>query len=286
MIVTDDYLRYVRYTTLRPEQKLIQVWHACGAFKKFALDALTSLSAKEEKLTHSQYTDVCVSSEAVRPFYASAFGISIDKIKALGVSRTDPLLQPEKIQKLRENIYSIKPNFKNKIIYLYAPTFREKNKKVIDFDCEIDFDNLENNLKDNELFLINRHIATKNNFIETDRYTKIFDVSQLDTTALLSIADVVITDYSSIIYETCLLNKPILFYCPDYDDYERDFYLDYPDALPGNIITDPSELLEAIRETALNGLSEKADKFKAQQLSACDGNANKRICEMILNYLR
>ena len=75
VIVTDDYLKYCRDTRLRKGQKLIQLWHAPGAFKCFALDAPSRLTEAQERATHAQYTDVCVSSEGARPFYARAFGV-------------------------------------------------------------------------------------------------------------------------------------------------------------------------------------------------------------------
>ena len=60
VIVTDDYLKYCRDTTLRPGQKLVQLWHAPGAFKCFGLDAPSRLTQDEERRTHAQYTVVCV----------------------------------------------------------------------------------------------------------------------------------------------------------------------------------------------------------------------------------
>ena len=58
VIVTDDYLRYLRHTKLRAGQKVVQIWHACGAFKRFGLDAPSLLTPQEERLTHCQYTAV------------------------------------------------------------------------------------------------------------------------------------------------------------------------------------------------------------------------------------
>ena len=60
VIVTDDYVKYLRYFPLRPEQRVIQLWHACGAFKKFGQRG-TNLSLPEDRATHAQYNLVCVS---------------------------------------------------------------------------------------------------------------------------------------------------------------------------------------------------------------------------------
>lgn len=71
VIVTDDYVKYLRYFPLRPEQRVIQLWHACGAFKKFGQRG-TNLSLPEDRATHAQYNLVCVSGENLRSIYADA----------------------------------------------------------------------------------------------------------------------------------------------------------------------------------------------------------------------
>lgn len=96
VIVTDDYLKYLRQVKLRPGQKVVQLWHASGAFKRFGLDAPSRLTRIEEFNTHSQYSDVCVSSEYVRQFYAHAFGVDMDVVKALGSPRTDGIIDKKR----------------------------------------------------------------------------------------------------------------------------------------------------------------------------------------------
>lgn len=285
VIVTDDYVRYLRFTKLRPEQQLIQIWHACGAFKKFGLDVFSLLSPKEEKLTHSQYTLVSVSAENVRKHYAGAFGIPVEKVKALGVPRTDKLLDKNETAKIRDEFFAKHPELQNKKLYLYAPTFREVKGKVAPFDTKIDFEALDRDLNDDEVFIINLHPVMKDDYLSGKTVSKIIDLSAEATSALLCSSDILITDYSSIIYDASLLDLPTIFYCPDNETYERDFYLDYPDDLPGEIVTDGEKLLDMCRKTLSSPDTEKIKAFRNDQMGACDGNSSERIADVIRGWL-
>ncbi len=105
------------------------------------------------------------------------------------------------------------------------------------------------------------------------------------TPELLAIADVVVTDYSSVIFDASLMDKPMVFYCPDYGNYERDFYLNYEKDLPGEIVTDPAKLLTALREAQKAESMQAVKDFREKQMGACDGNSTKRIAKLITDYL-
>lgn len=283
VIVTDDYVRYMRWIKLRKNQQLIQIWHACGAFKKFGLDAPSRLSPAEEKATHAQYTAVAVTSENCRKHYAAAFGISEDKCLPLGLPRTDSVINTA--QALRESVYSRHPEFVGKKLFLYCPTFREDDGKQIEFDTKIDWSNISESLNDDEIFIIRRHPIMKYNLTDKE-YNRIIDLSDESTLELTAVSSAVITDYSSVIYDACLLDVPCVFYCPDKEKYERGFYLSFPDDLPGQMVTESKELLEVIRNTVDSPDKEKIKKFKVEQLSACDGKSAVRVAGLISEYLK
>ena len=286
VIVTDDYLKYLREVKLREGQKLIQLWHACGAFKKFGLDVPSRLTEAEERATHSQYTDVCVSSEDVRKFYAQAFGVDVSVVKALGVPRTDRLLDTENTEKVKKDFFEKHPDCRGKKIYTYFPTFREKDGALLKYDPRIDWAALENGLNDDELFFVSRHPVEKEPFFE-NKYEKVRDFTEVPTSMLLIVSDVVTTDYSSVIFDAGIMDKPLVFYCPDYDSYERDFYLDFENDLPGKMVKDPAQLLSSVRSAVNYGeTDEKLKCFKEKELSACDGKSTARIASMIEAYLQ
>lgn len=285
VIVTDDYLKYLRDVRLRDEQKVIQIWHAGGAFKRFGLDAPSRLTPAEEYKTHSQYSDVCVTSEYVRQFYAHAFGIDIDVVKAVGSPRTDEILDKASAQAKKDAIVGRHPLLKDKKVYVYFPTFREDNGTLTQLDPKIDWAKLNDDLSDDEVFVVARHPVMKYDFFGGEFYSRVKDYTSDPTPELLSVADVVITDYSSIIFDASLMDKAMLFYCPDYGEYERDFYLDYDNDLPGEIVTSSDVLLDSLRKAQENCSKEKIAAFREKQMGACDGKSTQRVVDMIKNYL-
>lgn len=282
VIVTDDYVRYMRVIKLREGQKLIQIWHACGAFKKFGLDAPSQLTPEEERATHSQYSAVAVTSEKCRESYAGAFGISKEICLPLGLPRTDSLIKSAPV--MRRNIFAKYPQLDGKKIYLFCPTFREEDGRKAEYNPGIDWSELSKSMRDDEVFIIRRHPLADYRF-ENGEYPNILDLSSDSTLELTAASDVIITDYSSVIYDAALLSVPSVFYCPDHKKYERGFYLDFPDGLPGETVTVGSELLDCIRRTAENPPVERMENFKDEQLSACDGNSTERVVELIKKWL-
>lgn len=283
VIVTDDYVRYMSAIKLRKGQSLVQIWHACGAFKKFGLDAPSIRTAEEEKSLHSQYTAVVVTSEECKKFYAGAFGISEDICLPLGLPRTDKLFTDK--YKMRDNILEKHPEFKDKRIYLYCPTFREINGEKTVYDPQLDFDAISNSLAENELLIIRRHPVMDYRLTDAN-YPNIIDLTEESTIELTAASDVIITDYSSVIYDACLLGVPSVFYCPDYKNYERGFYLNFPEDLPGELVTDGAMLLDAVRRTKEKPPAERIEKFISEQMEACDGKSAERVAELIESCLK
>jgi CDP-ribitol ribitolphosphotransferase len=284
VIVTDDYLRYLRQFKKRKGQTVIQQWHACGVFKKFGLDH-PSNDIETEIKTHSQYDHVIVSSDDIRECYASAFGLTIDKIEALGIPRTDMFFDENSKKTVLDKLYQQYPQLKDKKIVLYSPTFRESAKhRIIPLDTKIDWESLNSSLNDDELFIINKHPIMKEDLLNGKNYSKIIDLSNASTYALMFASDIMITDYSSVIFEYSLLNKPIIFYCPD--KYTRDFYLNYPDDLPGEMINNSEELIKKINSLLQNPYTENLEHFKMKYMGACDGNSTRRVVKLIESSLK
>ena len=177
------------------------------------------------------------------------------------------------------------PEFRGKTVYLYCPTFREAGGKQVRYDPRIDFAALSAALGEEEIFIVRRHPIMDYELLDGE-YPNILDLSGESTLELTAACDVMITDYSSVIYDACLLDVPTVFYCPDCREYERGFYLNFPDDLPGEMITDPAELLDAARRAKKDPPVGRIASFRSGQMGACDGHSAERVAELIKGYLK
>lgn len=283
VIVTDDYNRYLRYFPLRREQRVIQLWHACGAFKKFGRRG-TNLSAYTDSATHAQYNIVSVSGSYIRSIYADAFNIDPNKVKALGCPRTDEFFDEERVRAKKEAVYAAHPELKDKYIMIYAPTFRDVNNNRQEFHPELDFDRLSEELQEDQMFVICPHPIMQNKIVEK-KYKNICVIRDFSTNDLMLISDLLVTDYSSVIFEYALLNKPIAFFCYDLSTYDRGFYLNYPDDLPGDIYEDQEALTEYLIHRERHVITDRYRTFTERYMSACDGHSCERIAGLINDYM-
>ena len=281
VVVTDDYLPYLREVELRPAQRVFQIWHAGGGFKKMGFDVFP-----EPDNIHAQYDDVIVTAEDCRKYFVTAFRLPIEKIHAYGLPRTDKLLDEAWLSKTRGDFFSRHPSLRGKTLYLYCPTFREAGKKRVRFDPQLDFDRIDRELAEDEALLIHMHPTVDYTFVEKE-YAHIFDLTHdEDTLTLQCVSDLLVTDYSSVIVEGSVLGKPMLFYCPDFNVYERGFYLNYPDDLPGEMFTDGTQFVDRMRDALTNRSIEREKEYRRAQTSACDGHATERVVKVIEDWLR
>jgi CDP-glycerol glycerophosphotransferase (TagB/SpsB family) len=281
--VTDDYVKYLRNFQLRENQRVIQLWHACGAFKKFGQRG-TNMSVFADNATHAQYNVMCVSSENIRSIYADAFNIDIHKVRSLGCPRTDYFFDKNWIDRIQKKVYEKYPDWKDKYVIIYAPTFRDINGERSEFHPELDFDRLSKELLPNQIFVVCPHPVMKNEIVEGN-YDNIFVVRDFSTNDLMQVSDMLITDYSSVIFEYALLKKPIAFFCYDLANYNRGFYLNYPDDLPGDVYENQQELVTYLRSPEKHVTTEKYSKFVQRYMSACDGHSCERIARLINEYM-
>ena len=283
VIVTDDYVKYLRYFPLRPEQRVVQLWHACGAFKMFGQRG-TNIPVPTDIATHAQYNLVSVSGEKVRSIYADAFDVNYQKVQALGTPRTDDYFNKKLISKKKRQIYLKHPKLLFKSVIVYAPTFRDTDGNRNEFHPEIDFDRLSKSLLPNQVLLICPHPIMDAPILPHE-YRNILEVRDFSTNDYMLISDMLITDYSSVIFEYALLGKPIAFFCYDLLRYDRDFYLKYPDDLPGDVFKTQEELTEYLRNPEKHVLTDKYTTFVKKYMSACDGHSCERIAQLINSYM-
>ena len=106
--------------------------------------------------------------------------------------------------------------------------------------------------------------------------------SEREINDILFITDILITDYSSVIFEYSFFKKPVIFYTPDLDEYKksRDFYYPYESFVPGPIARSTGEILEIIQNDNFD--IEKLQEFKNTFFDHFDGKSTERVVDQLM----
>lgn len=289
VILVDDYIYSIYEVPRRSDNYLIQVWHACGAFKTFGFSRIgKSGGPTQTSKAHRNYDYCTVSSKEICKFYAEGFGLSPEKVKATGVPRTDIFFREDYKNKTRKNFYKKYPALKDKKIILFAPTFRGNGKVTGSYpEDRFDFIRLYEYFKGKYAIIIKHHPFVNNRVEIPLEYTgKILDMSDdEELNDLLFVTDLLITDYSSVVFEASLLNIPMLFYAFDLQKYisSRGFYYEYRSFVPGKIVSSMKSLIRAIKEQ--NFEIEKIKPFREKFFDKLDGKAGYRVAKLIENLV-
>jgi len=278
---------------LRPETKVVQLWHACGAFKKFGVSTadLKFGGTRKEVERHPFYRNlslVTVSSPEVEWAYREAMMLedTPEVVRALGVSRTDSFFKEGFVEHARQQIEQAVPQVAGKRILFYAPTFRGKASEATGPDS-FDIAAAKKQLGDSWVLLIKHHPFVKRTpLIPPGCDDFAISVKDLPTDVLMGAADALMTDYSSVVFEFSLFDRPMLFFAYDIEEYDdwRGFYYDYNEMTPGPVLSTTQEVIDAVANVDdwfnADGRACVQD-FRAKFMSACDGHATTRICEAV-----
>lgn len=292
-IVLEDFYPQLHALDLRKETKVIQLWHACGAFKAFGFSRLHKPGGpEEESKNHRNYYKVFVSGEKMIPYYSEAFAIPEENVLPLGTPRTDIFFDETYKEQIFAELFNQFPVFRGKRIILFAPTFRgQGNKDAYYPDSSFSVETFMKDMPEDVILIIKQHPFVKNTINIPQEYRdRVFDLSKkISINDLLFITDVLITDYSSSVFEAALLDIPMVFYVFDEDSYrkDRDFYEDFDSFIPGLKAENQDELK---KQTLICLDNEKAltydtTEFKETFLSAIDGNSTKRITEYLIDLI-
>ena len=285
-IFLDDFYPIIYVLKLRKETKLVQLWHAMGAYKTVGYSRARKPGGPNSKsVTHRGYTGTIVSSEHIRKNYAEAFNMDIEKVHALGIPRTDIFFDEKYRSKIKNKLYKKYPVLKEKKVILFAPTFRGKGQKTAYYNFEwIDLKKFSETFNKDYVCIFKLHPFIKNKpeyDIENDSFY-IDLTSEREINDLLFVTDILITDYSSVIFEYSFFKKPVVFFVPDLEEYKnsRDFYYPLSDYTYGEIAEDFNELVKKVKLEKVN--VEKLNKFYEFFCSSCDGHSTKRVVKYFL----
>lgn len=285
-ILEDNIFLPMAYLKFRSSVNVVQLWHGTGTIKKFGQSVNTGRLGKLEKRANQTITHLIVNSLYTKKLYMHAFGVSEENVYVLGLPRTDIMFDQRKKEAAIGKFYQEYPELMGKRILLYAPTFRDREKD--NPRIELDFSYFIEHLSGDEVLIVRFHPHVGAAFdlqwgkmgITDDRIMNLSGYENLGT--LLFVSDLLITDYSSIIFEYCILERPMVFYAYDLDAFSlegRGFYEKYEEYVPGPVVKTTEELIEAIHFEASS--KDRIQEFRDSHFSYLDGQSTERVVKQI-----
>ncbi|MEN1967745.1 CDP-glycerol glycerophosphotransferase family protein [Lentibacillus sp. N15] len=252
-LILDDYYLPVYLVKQRKSLKVIQLWHAAGALKKFGHSTVgTKFGPSQSYINlvpvHSNYNFVYISAKKFVKYYAEAFYMDPNRIFALGIPRTDLLTDEKHTTKIRNNMYSTYPFLKNKDIVniLMAPTYRANGSYLeSQLDVVKSIMHLSRLVGSNRRIIFKAHPYMDPSSVEKlKNCSNVFVAERQGINEWMLVADAFITDYSSSIFEFALLEKPMAHFVPDLAEYKnnRGFYAEMEEMSDAAIIQDLPKL--------------------------------------------
>lgn len=287
-IVLDDFYPLIYEVEFDPRVKVVQLWHASGAFKTVGYSRVGRPgSPSPYGRAHKNYTHAIVSSHYEVRHYAEAFGIPESRVYPTGVPRMDRFFDEAARAAGRARTLEAFPGALGRMTILFAPTFRGHGRRGATYDMKrIDMDALHAVCVAKDACVIFRmHPFVRRRVPIPEKYAdRLFDGSGhgIDINDLLPASDLLITDYSSTVFEFAALGRPMLFYAYDLESYisRRGFYTPYPEFVPGRIVRTFAELVDAIAREDYQ--AEKVAAFAARHLDHVDGRSTDRVIDLIL----
>ena len=229
-----------------------------------------------------------VSSTYCKKCHSEGFGIPTDNVVATGIPRTDVFFDENYKQEARDKFYAEHPEFRGKKIILFAPTFRGTVKETAFYPTEMfDIERVCAEIPEDYSIIVKHHPFVREvQFIPEELSNRVIDLSEeSELNDLLFVSDVIITDYSSLVFEAALLDIPMIFYAFDLEKYirERDFYFDFKLYVPGKIVYSQDQLIETINKQ--DYCTERIKPFADMFFDERDGHATERVVGLIYDCL-
>ena len=286
--VTDDNSKLFRNSII------INFWHGVP-WKKIGLDSISKKNPLKRfyvrMISYLYKPDYfLVTSDYYMPIIMRTYSLKRNNILLSGHPRNSLFYNNEEIQKCKLSFIN-RLSFIPNIVITYMPTFRDNTSNNFSFDSLLKNDKFVNLLeKFNVVIIQKKHFVDENRLIEEEKIfsSRIINDVELSATELLSISDILITDYSSCFFDYLVLNRPIIHFLFDYDTYsnmDRGLYFRIEDVACGKVCYNEDKLIESI-EAYLNdkNIDEQLRiKRKNQFMQYDTENTNNNIFRFLMN---
>ena len=285
-IIVDDYVPAFNSLALAESVRVIQLWHAGAGFKGVGYSRWGHFGCPPPFSAHRRNDFAIADSMAIRDFFSEPFGILEEQVIPTGMPRMDVYLSEEHRRGAVKKLYESYPSFKGRRVILFAPTYRGRNRRTAYYPYNlIDFGALYRYCEDvDAVVLFKMHPWVPGEAEIAEKYRdRFFSMNAYpDINELFYIADLLITDYSSCIYEFMLMKKPMLFFAFDKDRYSvsRGFHRDYDSNVPGKICMTFDEVMQAMREEDYE--FEKVEKMLPVYFDHVDACNSDRVIDWLV----
>ncbi|WP_267245205.1 bifunctional glycosyltransferase/CDP-glycerol:glycerophosphate glycerophosphotransferase [Streptomyces sp. PR69] len=269
----------------------VQTWHGTP-LKRIGRDLLGTAQANRPYIDslprRAAQWDLLISPNRFStPILRRAFGYEGEVLES-GYPR-NALLHAEDRHKIAASVrerLGIEPG---RTVVLYAPTWREDRPKGAGryaLDLRLDLAEAQRALGGSHVLLVRRHYLVGDRLPQVGPFVR--DVSRYpDVAELLLISDVLVTDYSSLMFDFAQTGRPMLFHTYDLEHYRdtlRGFYFDFEAKAPGPLVREGAELIEALREPegAVAGHVRAYEAFREVFCDLDDGRAAGVVADRLL----
>ena len=271
--VLDSYWPTASILRHRPELVVYQMWHSLGKLKQTGKQSLGRKQGRSELLArhmrmHEGYDYVVAGAPVWNPQYRAAFGVRDSQLLNFGLPRSDYLVNER--DAIAARIYEAYPELRSRPVVLYAPTFRRGVRATGALDIADAIDLKKFNL------VVKKH-GSDNLIMPPQPH---FQCPEFTGTEMLTVADFVITDYSSIALEAALIDAKTLYYLYDYDEYfqSNGVNVDLTEEMPGCVFHDAAGLASALTEEYP---VEELQRYKRTYLAPNPGHATRDLANHI-----
>lgn len=293
MLTTAKYIlnnsTFPAYFTKKENQVYVNTWHGTP-IKAMGLDVEDNLLGSQNIIKNFLSSDILVSPNAhTSEVFKRAFrldGLYSGELLEIGYPRIDLTLNADK-KKVFKHLKQSDLHMSDREIILFAPTWRGSDVNKPE-DSLKDVYRMVMELKNNTEYqvLVKVHPFVYKTALKYKELKPYLVPDSFDTNELLSVIDLLVTDYSSIFFDYLVTDKPMIFYSPDYEDYKNDrgFYIK-PDALPGPSVFNTDDLIKAVNHAKAHTskYARQYQEFKDLYVPYEDGKVTERLIDAMFS---
>ena len=285
IIIADDHVPFLDRINPGKDRRLIQLWHAGVGFKATGYSRWGHQGAIGPMSGHRRITYGITASARTVGIFSELWGIADERVIPCGLPRMDRLFDEKEKREAVRRLKQRYPVCEGKRVVLFAPTYRGKGRRDANYPMErLDFAKWSQRAKaGGYVVLVKMHpwISVKD-AVPAGLQEVICQVDPAeDTGDLMLLADLLVTDYSSVIFEFAALRKPMVFYAFDEKEYgeERGFHRPYRENAPGPVAKDFDRLLELLDQPQE---LQVVEAYAAAHFDDTDGGASDRVIDWLI----